>query len=187
MTSRRVDAYTRRVLLERAGRAALAAGAPPLARPPVEPAFAAPGGVFGSLARSIPGAGALPRDPPPAPPGGPRAPASRLLFNTRFDAVHPRAIVFCETTGDVERTVRWARRHGVHIVPRSGGHSYGGESVTAGGGVAVARLARVDLGAAHRATIGTGARMIDVYSTLWAHRRTIPAGSCPTVGIAGLA
>src|ERR1041384_5378585 len=101
MTSRRVDAYTRRVLLERAGRAALAAGALPLARPLVEPAFAAPGGIFGSLARSIHGEVVLP--------GEPRYTASRLLFNTRFDAVHPRAIVFCEPTGDAERTGRGAR------------------------------------------------------------------------------
>jgi FAD/FMN-containing dehydrogenase len=36
------------------------------------------------------------------------------------------------------------------------------------------------------ATIGAGARLIDVYNGLWNRRRTIPAGSCPTVGIAGL-
>jgi FAD/FMN-containing dehydrogenase len=37
------------------------------------------------------------------------------------------------------------------------------------------------------ATIGAGARLIDVYARLWAHGLTIPAGTCPTVGIAGLA
>ena len=35
--------------------------------------------------------------------------------------------------------------------------------------------------------IGAGAQLIDVYSELFAHGVTIPAGSCATVGIAGLA
>ena len=37
------------------------------------------------------------------------------------------------------------------------------------------------------ATIGAGARLIDVYAALAGHGRAIPAGSCPTVGIGGLA
>jgi FAD/FMN-containing dehydrogenase len=37
------------------------------------------------------------------------------------------------------------------------------------------------------ATIGAGARLIDVYGGLAPLGLTIPAGSCPTVGIAGLA
>ena len=36
-------------------------------------------------------------------------------------------------------------------------------------------------------TIGAGARLIDVEATLARHGRAIPTGSCPTVGIAGLA
>jgi FAD/FMN-containing dehydrogenase len=37
-----------------------------------------------------------------------------------------------------------------------------------------------------RATIGAGARLVDVYDQLTAKGVAIPAGSCPTVGIAGL-
>jgi FAD/FMN-containing dehydrogenase len=36
------------------------------------------------------------------------------------------------------------------------------------------------------ATIGAGARLGDVYDSLSPHALTIPAGSCPSVGIAGL-
>lgn len=36
------------------------------------------------------------------------------------------------------------------------------------------------------ATIGTGVQLIDVYAGLAAHGATIPAGSCPSVGIAGV-
>ena len=38
---------------------------------------------------------------------------------------------------------------------------------------------------ARTATIGAGAQLIDVYSALAARGVTIPAGSCPSVGIAG--
>lgn len=36
------------------------------------------------------------------------------------------------------------------------------------------------------ATIGAGARLGDVYRSLSEDERTIPAGSCPSVGIAGV-
>ena len=75
----------------------------------------------------------------------------------------------------------------IHVVPRSGGHSYAGYS--SGNGVVVAdvsRLSRVQVAGTH-ATVGAGAELIHVYATLAAHGVTVPGGSCPTVGIAGLA
>src|SRR5580765_3179112 len=111
---------------------------------------------------------------------------ARVLYDTRFDRYKPEAIVFCESLADVQRTVRWARKHRVRIVPRSGGHSYGGYSSTSGVIVDVSRLNGVALGSGGRAVVGAGARLIDVYNGLWQHGRTVPAGSCPTVGIAGL-
>ena len=112
----------------------------------------------------------------------------RLVANTRFDHVHPDAIVYCETASDVEKTVRWARRSGVHIVPRCGGHSYGGYSTTSGVVVDVTRIDFVHPHKGGKARIGAGGLLIDVYSKLWNKRRvTIPAGSGPSVGIAGLA
>ena len=44
----------------------------------------------------------------------------------------------------------------------------------------------VDTGT-NSATIGAGAQLIDVYNVLGSHDRLLPGGSCPTVGIAGLA
>jgi FAD/FMN-containing dehydrogenase len=108
-------------------------------------------------------------------------------MDSRFDGTHPRAIVYCESAVDVEKTIRWAQKHAIHVVPRSGGHSFAGYSTTSTGVVVdVSRMRGVHL---HDgvATVGAGARLIDVYATLDAHHRTIPAGSCPTVGIAGLA
>jgi FAD/FMN-containing dehydrogenase len=112
---------------------------------------------------------------------------ARALVNTRYDDVHPAAIVFCESAGDVQKTVRWARHHRIHLVPRAGRHSYGGYSTTRGVVADVSRLGFVQPHG-HTAKIGAGAILIDIYSKLWHHgHRTIPGGSCPTVGIAGLA
>ena len=114
---------------------------------------------------------------------------ARVLFNTRFDAVKPLAVVFAENADDVARTVRWARKHRIQIAPRAGGHSYGGYSTAAGGVILdVSRLSGVAVDAGRRqATIGAGAVLIDVYAALARHGFTIPAGSCPSVGMAGLA
>jgi FAD/FMN-containing dehydrogenase len=120
-------------------------------------------------------------------PGSSRYSSARLLWNTRFDGLKPRAVAYCANAADVERTVRWARARDIHLVPRSGGHSYAGYS--SGDGVVVADLSRMHGVAfsASRATVGAGASLIDVYSGLAKHGVTIPGGSCPTVGIAGLA
>ena len=166
---------TRRQLVGRG--AALAFGAVPFAD--ALAAAAPPSGIFRELDRSLRG-DVIQR-------GAHGYNAARVLFNTRFDAVKPQAIAFCESLTDVQKTVRWARRHHIHIVPRSGGHSYAGYSTTPGVIVDVSRLNAISLTAAGPAGIGAGARLIDVYSALALRGRTVPAGTCPTVGIAGLA
>jgi FAD/FMN-containing dehydrogenase len=110
---------------------------------------------------------------------------ARLLYSPRFDSIRPEAIVLAETVEDVAHTIRWARRHRVHLVPRSGGHSYGGYSTTTGVLLDVSRLSRVRVSGG-QAAVGAGAGLIDVYAALAAHGRMIPAGTCPSVGIAGL-
>jgi hypothetical protein len=171
-----VEPLSRRELLERGGRLALAV---PLGfRLPWSNA-APPTGIFAELARSLDG-DVITR-------GESGYDRARVLFDTQFDGVTPRAVAFCESLRDVQRTVRWARRHKVRIAPRSGGHSYGGYSTTPGVIVDVSRLAAISVGARERAAVGAGARLIDVYDRLWQRRLTVPAGTCPTVGIAGLA
>jgi FAD/FMN-containing dehydrogenase len=113
--------------------------------------------------------------------------AARRLWNTRFDGLRPRAIVYCASIPDVVGVVRWGRKNGIHVVPRSGGHSYAGYS--SGNGVVVADVSRLHAVtiAGGLATVGAGATLGPVYAALAQHGVTIPAGSCPTVGIAGLA
>jgi FAD/FMN-containing dehydrogenase len=113
---------------------------------------------------------------------------SRRLYNTRFDAFHPLAVVYCNGVEDVRKTIAWSRRHGVRIAARSGGHSYGGYSSVPGGVIVdLSRLDDVSVRTARRGVVGAGAKLIDVYSGLWEHGVTIPAGSCATVGIGGQA
>jgi hypothetical protein len=101
--------------------------------------------------------------------------AARRLWDTRFDGLRPRAIVYCATIPDVERVVRWGRKHAIHVVPRSGGHSYAGYS--SGNGVVVAdvsQLSAITLSGG-LATVGAGATLGPVYAALAQHGVTIPA------------
>ena len=112
---------------------------------------------------------------------------ARRLYSPRYDAIRPGAIVFCETAQDVWRTVRWSRRHSIRVVPRGGGHSYAGYSTCKGVVIDVTRMSGITVNhAAGTATIGAGARLIDVDQALFEQGVMIPAGSCPSVGIAGL-
>jgi FAD/FMN-containing dehydrogenase len=88
---------------------------------------------------------------------------------------------------DVRDAVRWLVSRGVRTRARSGGHSYAGYSTREGGTVLdLRKLSRVSIDRrAGTATIGAGAQLIDVYAALNARGITIPAGSCPSVGIAG--
>jgi len=114
--------------------------------------------------------------------------ATRRPWNARFDDVLPRAVAQPLDTADVRAIVRWAVAHDERLAVRSGGHSYAGLSSTTGVLVDLSRLSSVGALPGGRAAVGAGATLGDVYDVLWtAGGRTIPAGSCPTVGVAGLA
>jgi FAD/FMN-containing dehydrogenase len=110
---------------------------------------------------------------------------ARLLFNVRFDAAKPLAVAFCESALDVQKTIAWGRKHGIRIAPRTGGHSYGGYSTTPGVILDVTRMHAIHASGS-TATIGAGARLVDVYTALSQYGRSIPGGSCATVGVSGL-
>jgi FAD/FMN-containing dehydrogenase len=168
----------RRALVARAGALALAAGAGPWWRLPASSSAADPR--VRALARELTGQ-VIGR-------GQAGYDAARRLYSTRFDSVRPLAVAYCEGAGDVARSIAWARRNHVRLAVRSGGHSYAGYSTGGGLVVDVSRIDGVAVDAAAKtATVGAGARLIDVYARLWRRRRTIPAGSCASVGIAGLA
>jgi hypothetical protein len=117
--------------------------------------------------------------------------ADAAVYNERYPS-DPAAIAMCATPSDVQRCVAFARAHGVPLVARSGGHSYGGYSTCPGLIINVTPMQSVTLGmntgtGQPTATVGAGAHLIDVYSQLGEKGMLLPGGSCPTVGIAGLA
>ncbi|MFJ6948068.1 FAD-binding oxidoreductase [Streptomyces wuyuanensis] len=159
-------------------RAAGASAVPPPAVPAPRAAGAPRAGDWTALARGLDGT--LVR------PGSRDYDAARKLFNPRFDALRPSAVAYCARPEDVRTCLEFAKRHQVPVAVRSGGHSYAGWSSGPGIVVDVQRMAGVTLSGT-TATIGAGAKLIDVYDRLTARGRTVPAGSCPTVGVSGLA
>ncbi|KYF52005.1 hypothetical protein BE04_18530, partial [Sorangium cellulosum] len=120
-------------------------------------------------------------------PGDPGYDDAREVQNARFSR-SPRAIVFCQDAQDVVNAIKWATARGAEIRARSGRHSYEGFSVVDDGlviDVSDLRSVRVDRERGI-AVIGAGADLITVYDALWQVGVTLPAGSCPTVGVAGL-
>jgi FAD/FMN-containing dehydrogenase len=110
------------------------------------------------------------------------------VYNERFDGVLPAAVARPLDAADVRGAMRWLLAHDKPLRARSGGHSYAGYSTLSGGVVLDLRnLRRVSVDHRRRtATVGAGAQLIDVYAGLARRGATIPAGSCPSVGIAGV-
>ena len=118
-------------------------------------------------------------------PGSPAYERAYKPFNARFHQVQPRAIILCRTPQDVAETISFLQRYGLENAIRSGGHSFAGYSLTRGALMDVTLMDSVSV-SADVATIGAGARLGKVYEVLEEHQVTIPGGTCPPVGIAGL-
>jgi FAD/FMN-containing dehydrogenase len=118
-------------------------------------------------------------------PGSPTYGRLPAPFNARFDPVRPQAVVRCATPEDVAETLAVARRYQLAVAPRSGGHSFAGHSVTHGVVLDVTPMDSVSV-AGGVARVGAGTRLGDLYQALQTYDLTVPAGTCPTVGIAGL-
>lgn len=111
--------------------------------------------------------------------------SAKRVFNPAFDGLKPAAIAKCAKPEDVQAAVSAAARR-VPIAARSGGHSYAGYSVPDGGlMIDLGGMSSVDV-QGEQVVIGAGAKLKTVYATLGAAGRCLPAGSCPSVGIAGL-
>jgi FAD/FMN-containing dehydrogenase len=111
---------------------------------------------------------------------------SRRLFDPRFDGIRPAGIAYCRTPHDVATCLAFVRKFRLPVAARCGGHSYAGWSSTSGLIVDVSRMAGVRVSGTV-ATVGAGTRLIDLYNGLAVHGRAVPGGSCPTVGVSGIA
>jgi FAD/FMN-containing dehydrogenase len=118
-------------------------------------------------------------------PGSPNYDAVRQPSIALFGDTRPRAVVRCRTPADVATTIALARRSGLPLAPRSGGHCFAGRSSTEGIVIDVSPMHSVAV-ADGVATVGAGTRLGDLYDALEQRDATIAGGCGPTVGIAGL-
>ncbi|WGL50559.1 FAD-binding oxidoreductase [Nocardioides sp. BP30] len=118
---------------------------------------------------------------------------ARLVENPAYDAARPLAVLRVAGADDVATALRFAADHAVPLAIRSGGHSYPGWSAGGGAVTGTPRALVLDCRSLDQvavdgatATVGAGAALAVVYDTLGARGRAVPAGSCATVGVAGL-
>jgi FAD/FMN-containing dehydrogenase len=119
-------------------------------------------------------------------PGSQRYDEVRKPQIPRFHDVRPQAVVLCRTPGDVVEAIAFARRSGIELAVRSGGHDFAGRS--SGPGMVL------DLTSMHSlevsdglAVVGPGFRLGDLYAALAQYDVTIPGGCGASVGIGGQA
>lgn len=120
-------------------------------------------------------------------PGDPAYAVASQPWNARFAGVLPVAVVAVASANDVAQTIKFARERRFGFAVRNGRHSFAGFSANAGLIVDVSNLAGVRADrAAQQATFGAGLTNLPLYTRLWPTRMTVPAGTCPTVGLSGL-
>lgn len=174
------------------GKPAAAASGPVTSGPAATtgPATTGTGGVPASSSVTAPGSAdwaALAKDlgGPLIRPGDSRYADARRLFQPQYDSLSPSAVVYVDGAHDVATALAFARKYRLPVAARCGGHSYAGWSSGSGLVLDVGKLNGVSASSGE-ATVGAGARLIDVYTGLADRGVTIPAGSCPTVGVTGL-
>jgi FAD/FMN-containing dehydrogenase len=108
-------------------------------------------------------------------------------WNERFN-LHPREIVYCQNAQEVSAALRSALDRELPFRLRCGGHSYESFSMVDEGVVIdVTDMNTISVNSERTAAvIGGGARLGDVYAKLFQVGVTIPAGTCPGVGVSGL-
>ncbi len=119
-------------------------------------------------------------------PGSPRYDGVRRPQIPRFHDVRPQAVVLCRTPEDVVEAIAFARRSGIEVAVRSGGHDFAGRSSGPGMVLDLGPMRSLEVSDG-LATVGPGFRLGDLYAALAQHEVTIPAGCGATVGIGGQA
>ena len=112
---------------------------------------------------------------------------ARRVHNGLIDK-HPAAIACCRGTSDVVAALAMARRHGLEISVRGGGHNVGGRAVTEGGlmiDLSPMRAVTVDP-AARTARAEGGATWADFNRATQEHGLATTGGVISSTGVAGL-
>jgi len=113
--------------------------------------------------------------------------AARELYNAGVH-LQPQRIAMCATEAGVQQALQRAKAENWPVAVKSGGHSFEGFSLNEDGLVInVSPFCDLRLDArSGLLTAGAGCRLRDVNRFLLPQGRFLPAGSCATVGLAGL-
>lgn len=120
-------------------------------------------------------------------PGDPEYAIACRLFNGAVRR-SPAAVALCEGPADVVAALSLARKHGLAVSVRGGGHDLSGRALTDGGLVLdLTRMRQVTVDPqAQVATVQGGAMIRDVIATAAPHGLVPVAGNSGTVGVVGL-
>ena len=109
------------------------------------------------------------------------------VWNARTPARHPEAIVLAASEADAVAAVALARREGLSVAVRSGGHSWAGNHLRDGSVlIDLSRLRGHEVdAAAMTARVQPGCRGNELLAALASQDLFFPAGHCPGVGLGG--
>jgi FAD/FMN-containing dehydrogenase len=112
--------------------------------------------------------------------------AATAIWATR-NGITPRAVVHCQTAGDVAAAIRASREHDLPLSVRGGGHDWAGRALCDGVVVDLSGMRDVFVDPDRRAAvISGGARVCDVTAVTDPLGVAVVAGSVGCVGLTGL-
>lgn len=113
--------------------------------------------------------------------------SARTNFNTHFSK-YPCIIAFCESVSDVRKVIKYARKQELPIRIRGGRHCFEAFSLIDGGMIIdLSKMKKVYIDKIKNvAVVQAGIANNTLYKALWEEGLTIPSGTRPTVGVAGL-
>lgn len=98
----------------------------------------------------------------------------------------PASIVIVQSTQDVAKAVRCARKAKLNACARSGGHALDGRSLCDNAVmIDLNKIRGISIDQSNVATIGSGATLGETYWQLHARGRWYSGGTCPNVGMGG--
>lgn len=107
-------------------------------------------------------------------------------FNKRIHHL-PKYIAVCKTEKGVQYAIQKAKSENLKVAVKSGGHSFEGFSSNDGGMVInLSQMKKVTWLDGQQVLVEPGCLLEEIQDIFFAKKRLLPAGSCGTVGIAGL-
>jgi len=112
--------------------------------------------------------------------------SARAVHNGLIDR-RPAVIVRAQTTNDVVEALAFARRNGLEVSIRGGGHNAAGRAVTDGGVmIDLAEMKRISVDPSRAtATVQGGVLWAELNDAAAAHRLAVTGGAVSTTGVAG--